>query len=87
MKENMIVDACGIQCDCCGRDYDNSSESGGILFSSRAVCPKCAPALEADAVKYGETEYIFDRCPKGMSFRDWCIRLRNREAKKFREAS
>jgi len=63
-------------CDDCNEDYSNSEASGGLLFSSKAYCPKCAPRLEADAVKFGETKYIKARCAEGQSFRDFVLSIR-----------
>lgn len=60
-----------VLCDDCNRDYTNSTESGGILFGGRAICPVCAPAWEADAKKYDEERFIKARCPEGKSFADW----------------
>ena len=60
-------------CDMCGKDYTLSSEEGGFLFSSKAVCPDCAPRIEESAKKYHEEEYIVARCPEGKSFRDWVV--------------
>lgn len=63
-------------CDFCGEEYVGRSDTGGLLFQSKAVCPRCAPKLEADAVLYGETEMIRARCPAGVSFHAWVMRLR-----------
>jgi len=76
MKEEIFDIGDTVICDTCGEDYTNSDESGGILFGSKGVCPKCAPSLEADAKKYHEEEWIKARCPDGMSFKDWCLKLR-----------
>lgn len=66
-------------CDGCSKDYTDSPESGGIYgLMTKAFCPECAPKVEADAKKYGEDQYIFARCPKGMSFADWVRNLRAR---------
>lgn len=60
-----------VVCDYCGADCTISPVSGGFVFGSYATCPTCAPKLEADAIKYGETELIRARCPSNMSFADW----------------
>lgn len=54
-----------VLCDICSEDYTLSAESGGILILSKAVCPKCTPKWEAEAV------FIRGRCPAGKSFADW----------------
>ncbi len=61
----------GVVCDLCNADFTNSNESGGVLFGSYAVCPKCAPDLIADAVANGELSRVKAECPEGMSFADW----------------
>lgn len=66
-----------VVCDwSCDGDYTHSDEEGGILFGSKAVCPKCAPDLIKSAKAGGESKYIRGHCPKGMSFREWVLRLR-----------
>lgn len=65
-------------CDICNTDYtDDLITQGGILFGSKAVCPSCSPGLEESAKKYGEEDYITERCPAGMTFREWCLKLRD----------
>lgn len=65
-------------CDGCNKDYTlDSKTTGGLLFVSKAYCPECAPEIESSAKEFGEEEYIKARCPKEMSFRDWCLSLRN----------
>lgn len=65
-------------CDAaCGEDYTNSEESGGILFGSKAYCPKCAARSMPNIISYGEQSHIKATCPDGMSFADWvrgCLR-------------
>jgi hypothetical protein len=60
-------------CDMCGEDFTNRKEAGGFTFGSKAVCPLCAPGIEASAIAYGEACYIRERCPAGMEFRRWVI--------------
>ena len=67
-----------VMCDICNTDYTNDNVSkGGILFGSKAVCPKCIPRMEQNIIKYHEEEFIKDRCPVDMTFREWCLKLRN----------
>ena len=70
---NIVIDpGNGVICDwSCNGDWTDSDVSGGIQFGSKAVCPDCAPELEASARKNGEAQYIRGRCPEGMSFADW----------------
>jgi hypothetical protein len=63
-------------CDICNKDWTDSTESGGLLFGSKAVCPRCAPAVQKDAIRFGETEHIRAYCPEGKSFKDWVVDLR-----------
>lgn len=78
--DNVIVVDPGetVLCDMCNDDYTDSEETGGFLFSSNAVCPKCAPNILADAIKYNEQHFITP--PKeGESFRDFVYRIRRGE--------
>lgn len=63
-------------CDFCGDEFRGQPDVGGLLFQSKAVCPRCAPKLEKDAAGYGETHFIRGRCPPGMSFHAWVMELR-----------
>lgn len=63
-------------CDNCGDDYTHSDAKGGILFCSNGVCPKCTPDMLKSAKEYGEMEYVRARCPAGMTFKDFILRLR-----------
>ena len=60
-----------VLCDLCNKDWTDSDVSGGLLFSSKGVCPDCAPKFEEDAKKEGEEDYIQGRCPENMSHADW----------------
>jgi hypothetical protein len=60
-----------VMCDDCGKDYTDLPDVGGLLFSSKACCPECAPRWEELAQQYDEEHAIRARCPKGMSFADW----------------
>jgi hydrogenase maturation factor HypF (carbamoyltransferase family) len=65
-----------VVCDFCNKDYTNSTETGGFLFLSNAVCPDCAPRFEESAKKYNEEKYIVDRAKPKESFRDFVYRVR-----------
>lgn len=78
--ERTVVDiGDSVMCDFCDLEYNTepaSKEVGGILFGSKAACPKCAPRIEASAKKYDETHFIKDRAEPGETFREFCLRLR-----------
>lgn len=78
-KETIIhLSGSSVCCDFCNAEFGvaQQKESGGFLFGSYAVCPRCAPASLADIAQHGETERIKARCPEGVSFRDWVLSLR-----------
>ena len=60
-----------VLCDFCGDDWTNKTGSGGFLFQSKAVCPKCSPTHLEAIKKYGEGHLIRGECPEEMSFADW----------------
>jgi hypothetical protein len=68
-----------VNCDMCNEDYMNSEEKGGFMFGTNAVCPKCAPKLEKDAFRFGETKYITERARKDETYRDFVYRMRARQ--------
>jgi hypothetical protein len=59
-----------VLCGICNDDYTKCDAQGGILVGSYAICPACS--LEFDET---EDEPII-RCPEGMQFRDWVLRIR-----------
>lgn len=64
-------------CDAaCGRDLTDSPEQGGILFGSKAYCPKCTERSMPGIVQFEELHHIKARCPEGMTFADWVRELR-----------
>lgn len=63
-------------CDQCNEDYSDSEESGGFVFGSHGVCPKCAERMMASIRKYNEEKYIKAVCPEGMSFKDFILAYR-----------
>lgn len=62
-----------VACDSCN---SSSNKSGGILFSSSAYCPECAPEILKSAKKYGEEEQIKDTCREDESFNEFVLRIR-----------
>lgn len=65
-----------VVCDFCDTDYTDSKECGGLLFQSKAVCPKCEPALIRSAESYDEMRFVRGHCPEFMAFADWIRSLR-----------
>ncbi len=63
-----------VVCDFCNLDYTDSDEHGGVLVSSYAVCPRCAPTTIENAHKYNEPVDAF--CPEDKSFKEWVLELR-----------
>lgn len=61
-----------VECDFCSKEFTDSTESGGFLFGSYAVGPCCA----ATPIRADERKHIKGRCPEGMSFRDFVLKLR-----------
>lgn len=64
-------------CDLCNKNYTDSLVEGGLQFGRKAVCPECAPQLEADAKRYGEERFIGDRARPGETFAQACLRWRD----------
>lgn len=61
-----------VVCDICGQDYtDNALASGGFIFSSKAICPGCAPRVLTNIEKYKEQRFIKAHCPQFQSFADF----------------
>ena len=60
-----------VVCDFCDDDCTDKPDSGGLIFGSKAVCPKCTPKLRADIARYGEEQYVRAECPEGQSFADF----------------
>jgi len=65
-----------VNCDLCNEDYMDSDEKGGFLFTSNAVCPKCAPKFMQGIAKYKEEGFIRAMPNEGESFRDFVYRIR-----------
>jgi hypothetical protein len=66
-----------VLCDLCGEDYTLSDAKGGILFSSKGICPTCAPRIETDAIAFGETRFIIARAEPDETFASFIRRIRN----------
>ncbi len=67
-----------VWCDAsCGEEYTNSDAKGGFLFGSKAYCPNCAKERLPFIKSYGEERYIKAVCPLDMTFREFCLKLRN----------
>lgn len=62
-----------VNCDWCNADYTDSDEGGGLLFDSKATCPRCAFRIRIGAEEHGETDHIRAECPIGMSFRQFVL--------------
>ena len=78
MSKTTIIDfGNNVICDSCGEDYTESEAQGGILFNSKAICPKCQADWEEGANRYNETKYITSRAAEGQSFRAFVLSLRN----------
>lgn len=65
-----------VECDFCGGIWTDRTESGGLLFGTKAVCPDCAAETEKSARRNGEQGFIRARCPNTMAFADWVRGLR-----------
>ena len=67
-----------IFCDACNEDYTNNDlATGGFIFGSKAYCPRCAEKRLPSIKSYGEEHYIKAYCPKGMSFKDFILKIRD----------
>lgn len=62
-----------VACDICDEEWTGRPESGGFLFSSKAVCPKCADEVRDWAILYNEEHFIRATCPKGKPFAQWIL--------------
>lgn len=66
-----------VVCDLCNADYTESDVSGGALIGSYAACPECAADVIRRSEECGELDYSV--CPKDVSFKEWVMRLQQRE--------
>lgn len=65
-----------VLCDICNRDYSNSDEKGGLVFSGKAVCPVCEKVVRASICKHNETEFIRAECRPDQTFREFVLEYR-----------
>jgi hypothetical protein len=54
-----------VVCDACSADYTDSKEVGGLIFGSKAICPRCASRAEV------EPSRIRARCAPDVPFADF----------------
>lgn len=67
-----------VLCDLCNKQWTaDMSKPGGFLFSSKAVCPDCAPDLRRDAEKYHELDHIRASQSPDETFYAFVQRIRN----------
>ena len=72
-----------VLCDLCGVDYTESEELGGVLFCSKAVCPKCLPDFRKSVEKYEEQKFIKAEANENETFRDFVWRIRELQKQKL----
>jgi hypothetical protein len=65
-----------VNCDICNRDYTDSDEKGGFIFSTYAYCPVCAMESLQRIIGYGEEKFITHWCPKDKTFREFVMDYR-----------
>jgi hypothetical protein len=69
-----------VVCDACDDDFTNSEAIGGMIFGSKAYCPRCTNRAMPNIVSYGEQGYIRAMCPVGSSFPDFVRQYRGPNA-------
>lgn len=55
-------------CDNCGVDYSFNTESGGMIFESKAYFPECTKEILPNIKKHKEEKFIRAVCPPNQSF-------------------
>jgi hypothetical protein len=65
-----------VVCDLCNEDFTDSSETGGLMFQSKGVCPHCTPRFLETVNKYHEEHFIRDEARENETFRDFILRHR-----------
>jgi len=68
-------------CDLCDIDWTNLPDSGGFIFSSKAVCPQCEKETLKNIKKYNEERFIKAFCPENISFANFVREYRGTDAK------
>lgn len=78
ITEVIIDNGDRVECDVCSELFlEGDTRTGGFLFGSYAYCPACAERSLPRIRSYNEVGHIKLWCPDGMTFREWCLRLRN----------
>ena len=67
-----------VECDICSKDFTYSDAIGVFLFSSKGVCPECSDGFIVNIKKYHEEKYIRAVANPSETFRDFILRIRDR---------
>lgn len=70
-----------VLCDSCGEDYSFEGQTGGFIFESKAICPKCSDSWMKGIKKYNEERFIRAVCPPEMSFWRFVVEYRGDNSK------
>jgi len=64
-------------CDFCNGDYSDSTEIGGVLVGSHAVCPKCAEKY-SDSIREDmeDNPHMIQFAKDDETFFDFVVRIR-----------
>lgn len=65
-----------VVCDFCSEDFTDSHETGGFLFGSKAVCPRCEPKMRESIGYYDEEHLIVAEAAKLEPFVHFVHRIR-----------
>lgn len=65
-------------CDFCDKDFTGEEISGGLIFTSNAVCPDCSPRQLNTIRGYNEERFIKAYCPENKSFHQFVLDYRKR---------
>lgn len=60
-----------VACDICLTDYTDSRATGGFIFGSKAICPKCSSDTAKSIARFHEEKFISAICPEGQPFADF----------------
>lgn len=78
------VDIGGIVvCDICNTDYTDSRESGGMIFCSSGVCPRCTHRMLPSIIAYNELHLIRGNAAPGQAFADFIRQFRGPDGNKI----